>query len=781
MEGGAFSDRIRELALRPSEALKKDPGKKSKHGTHPRKLLPDGTPNPDWKPRKGGKSGDEHNRFQHAKFIMVDGEGVTYHWPEQPPYVVPDGRTAPLDDEGKPLSSGAHDYILLGNSEGETISSLDPGGLSTEACLEFLIHTGKLDRRAIVFSYVHSYDVTKWLRDIDADTWRRLREHKQTEPPVRWKGKKLTHSWGLIYTPRKEFRVIKYLPGVPYKDCPRVTVWDVFGFFQRSFVKAIEEWFPEHPLLQEIAEGKAGRSTFKPEELPDITAYMQRELQAGVQLMEALHAALVEAGVQLTRWDGAGAIAAYLLKSHKVKEAKGTCAVQDDRKEELDIAIRSAYSGGRIEVFRYGFWSAQRNGKKVHHADIRSAYPAAMVKLPALTGGSWQHRFYCEPEVFPGTSGTKQGVLRQQPWPVDFRPMYSLSLVQWDLQNRSELFPFFVREHGGHIVYPRRGMGWHWEPEIRAAQAALERGELQGTINILETWAFYEADPTYKPFAWVEELYKQRAAWKKAGRAAQFILKYGINALYGKLAQQKGWHFKEDGQLKLPPYFDLGWAGFITAHTRAQLYEASIGSAEGIICFQTDGIFSTEPLALDEGNGLGQWEADEVDSILVAQAGVYWVDVDEKTGTVEEGNEYRRGYDRGSISAGMVLDAYAKLERVVMAHSTRFLTAGSALGSSRLYAALGSWRTIDRELNLGTEGNSKRVERMHVNWRKTKAPRYGLIPTDAADAYESVQLLRPSLPYSLEWVVELDDGVDTRVIEREEEDSDMAHSLGLKS
>jgi hypothetical protein len=72
------------------------------------------------------------------------------------------------------------------------------------------------------------------------------------------------------------------------------------------------------------------------------------------------------------------------------------------------------------------------------------------------------------------------------------------------------------------------------------------------------------------------------------------------------------------------PYHDSVAAGLITAFTRARLVEALAQDPEAVVMLATDALFSTRPLSLDIGEGLGQWEEKVWPDLFIAQPGVYW-------------------------------------------------------------------------------------------------------------------------------------------------------------
>jgi hypothetical protein len=85
-----------------------------------------------------------------------------------------------------------------------------------------------------------------------------------------------------------------------------------------------------------------------------------------------------------------------------------------------------------------------------------------------------------------------------------------------------------------------------------------------------------------------------------------------LASLYGKTAQRSG----------RGPYCDVVAAGLITAITRARLIEAIGRDPESVVMLATDAVFSTRPLSLDIGDGLGKWEEKVWPDLFIAQPSV---------------------------------------------------------------------------------------------------------------------------------------------------------------
>ena len=216
------------------------------------------------------------------------------------------------DGEGANLPTGKHVYNLLANSRG--LYLVNHTGLSTDECFQFML--GSSTGREINVVFVGSYDVNMILRDVPEDRLRGL-----------WKEGRCTwNQYEIFYSHRKRFAVYE---NVHTKKRKRSFVlWDVFGYFQSSFVKACRKWLGEDfagslLVFDDIEAMKVKRSTFQVETIDSIIKYNYAECQLLVLLVEALFRSMDVAGISLQRYDGAGSIAASLLRKNNILMPKG--------------------------------------------------------------------------------------------------------------------------------------------------------------------------------------------------------------------------------------------------------------------------------------------------------------------------------------------------------------------------------------------------------------------------------------------------------------------------
>jgi hypothetical protein len=610
-------------------------------------------------------------------FMVWDGEGITY-------------------EEGK-----AQSYVLFGCSSGDYIVGEQ---LSTAECLELIMRVENEYPHVIHVGFSFKYDVEMILADLPIKSWYYLRKHGT----VRWKRYRIT------YHPGKRFTVSKWNEAQTQRTT--ATIYDVWGFFQSSFIVACRAWLEPHELaeIERVEEGKAKRGAFTVDELMTyVFPYWQSELGLLARLVNRLRERLTQAGVLPSSWHGPGAIATTIYREHKIRDHMARTmrdAVNDSDihiatlPDAVNEAAQFAYSAGHFERFQIGHHDAP-----VYQYDINSAYPAAISGLPSLRDGSWER------DVSPTFSPHLFGM-----WHIEFDC--------WAPERLSFAFPLFYRDERRCVSYPMTVSGWYWTPE-----AALVAGRKDARIT--ESWTWHPKGAAKYPFAFVSDMYAQRQQWKAEGNPAEKALKLSLNSLYGKMAQRAGWQEKQP----LPRFHQLEWAGYVTSYTRAVLYRAMNMSGPGLIAVETDAVFSTVPLPqLPISKQLGEWDLTEHAFITYLSSGTYWTDrkaayrgLDPDSLTHDDALRWlREGNWRGSLTG----------------RTTRFIGSGRGLGTP-LHRC---WVTESRELRPGMTG--KRIhmaETCPQCWR-------GVSPADALHPTIVATRGGESQPHLLPWLAASD-------------------------
>lgn len=520
------------------------------------------------------------------------------------------------------------DYTLLACSNGRRVINLERGGLTTKECLDFLL---QMPKRHILVCFGLGYDVNNWIRDLPRPALEKL-----------WKENYCY--WG-------DYR-IEWVSGCWFKvqhvQGSSVTVHEVFRFFQTSFVRALEAWNIGQSEI--IARMKSERGTFKRADIAEVTSYCLQECELLVELMNQLKSVCQEVDMVPRKWIGAGALAGKLLKRE---------GIENHHAYDLDIApvsvaedvILGAYFAGRIELLRQGIHS------RVNTVDIRSAYPAATTDLPSLDGAKLVHRKRFDP--------SKHGIWR----------------VSWDLLPDPPLITPFPCRKKQSIYWPASGSGWYHGIEVAAA---IDSGY---PITVHEGWVLKESGE--RPFNWIAPLFSERQRLKQEGRAAEKVVKLGLNSIYGKLAQGYGFNSRPQWQ----SYF---WAGYITAATRASVLRAA-NNSDNVIMIATDGIFCKRP-GVKGSNRLGGWELGSVSQLFSAQAGVYQ--------GISPGKEIlkSRGFFASEVDYDELREGWEIEGPSFVYHydSKRFMGLGISL-MRKDFSVWRTWRTEKRALMLAPE------------------------------------------------------------------------------
>lgn len=532
-----------------------------------------------------------HNMATHPKTAIVPTYQVeeahtnpflrqrkTYKKKDNRPFVAWDG-------EGYTDENGEHHYMLFGCSDGEYIKG---ESLTGAQCFDLMLTVAR-KRKAHHVIFSGGYDVVMMIRHYPTKVVQRILNSQPT-----WYG-------GF----RHEYFKGKYLR--LSNGTHSITLYDVFTFFSTSFVRACREYLGDHPDFDRIESTKLKRDKFTESDLEtEILPYMQQELKYLVQLCDILKKRLNDAGIELTQWHGPGAVASAVLKQRGIKAHMAT---NDERIAE---AARYAYFGGRFEQFRIGYTQ-----DKVYQYDIRSAYPFAISRLPSLAGITWVNR-------------------QRKRNTFNTYGLYKVSYHATDRMTLDKPGPLPWRDKNGNIYYPHDiHSGWYWGIELQATQR-----HQTGELTILDAWE-PKTDPADFPFTWVAEMYNERARMKKEGNPTQLALKLAMNSLYGKLAQSKGAKLNPDGTWRIPTYHQLEWAGWITAASRAKLYDAMMQAGSSLIAVETDAVYSTKPLDLPCSPKLGDWEEEIAEAIMYVQSGVYFKKKDGKWALKSRGFEPR--------------------------------------------------------------------------------------------------------------------------------------------
>jgi hypothetical protein len=439
-----------------------------------------------------------------------------------------------------------HHYYLLRAGE----FALETGkALSWVECLQFLAN---LPTDRIWVSYFFDYDVTMMLRDAPEERVRRLLDTDCRRIP----GKPCSSfpvdigKFQVDYMPHKEFRVRQWIGPGPKVYSDWVIIHDTGTFFQSSFVSALTKWFADEPdlkpVIDQIAEGKAQRNDFG-----QVTEYEREynrlEIAMLERLMEKFRILCDELDLRPLKWQGPGNLVSAVFKREKLP--RNSQITLFDTHPDLIRMANAAYYGGRFEVSTFGDIKGP-----VYQYDINSAYANTYRNLPCLIHGEWRR--------VSGNGTGASGRIRVHDvsfeHPADF---------QWGT------LP--IRTTKGTLIFPRRGRGLYWSPELDLATKHGVKLTSHGG------WE-YRATCECRYFGFVDDMYAMRARIGKDVRGLP--IKIVLASTYGKLAQSVG----------CAPYSNPIWSGLIVSTVRAKLAHAALSLGNGgadVLMLATDGLF----------------------------------------------------------------------------------------------------------------------------------------------------------------------------------------------
>jgi hypothetical protein len=206
-------------------------------------------------------------------------------------------------------------------------------------------------------------------------------------------------------------------------------------------------------------------------------------------------------------------------------------------------------------------------------------------------------------------------------------------------------------------------------------------------------------------------MYDNRRILQNKKNPAERALKLILNSVYGKLAQTVG------ATDKPPTWHQLEYAGYITSHTRAKLYDAMLQKPESLIAVETDAVFTTEPLDLPHTDALGDWEETYFDEIIYLQSGYYYGVQDGKVTCKYRGMDHDKktgqplGLDYDTVCQ-MLRDYTGFVEGpspALFTYTTRFIGLGLGLKTSA------NWRSWEKQSKCIRLNADKRYSKRYHN------------------------------------------------------------------
>lgn len=578
--------------------------------------------------KKRASLGKNSGKLWTPTFSGVDGESFLT------------GRKVRAEINGKMKEVDEQAYLYLFRHDLET--PLLPefpdewtNGLRTARCLSYLTRktSGGRNGMALVGFFLN-FDFEWILKDLPQSDYKALQKGETVEY--------MDGYYRLTWIPSKFLQIEKmfwrdYQNEKENADDPdkpprymTTRIQDTQGFFQTSFVDALDKWgLGDSPLLKTIEAGKAARGAFEWKDVKKVQTYNLYEQLLLEELLMRVHKAFKDAydsvglsfdHINAYSWSGPGVFSNDFLRqtlwteehpavSESLAESFWENATLP-AEENAPYPFTMAYYGGRIECTTIG---------RVHDSfnyDITSAYPYATSLLPSWT----QEDFH-----FYEAVGLDQ---------LAKRPAGMVHIL-FDFPLGWTMYPFPVRvRHNGspNVYYPAKGETYIMTPELYAFFDHATEAEkkcvivldgilldgLNGRGDALSRLPECELSTTARYVLLMAAL---RVDLKKVGAWAEKALKLILNSIYGKTIQQVGAH----------KYFSDFASSWITSVCRSLIWRAiaPVKETNAILMTMTDGLYSRVELSFCESRleeKLGNFEKESFSMHDLFKPGVYRYD-----------------------------------------------------------------------------------------------------------------------------------------------------------
>lgn len=255
----------------------------------------------------------------------------------------------------------------------------------------------------------------------------------------------------------------------------------------------------------------------------------------------------------------------------------------DHDRDVLRFAV-AAYNGGKFEVTRKGRGS-------FYEYDIVSAYPYEISNLVDIR---------------------KARVVRDARYRA--RAAYSLYDITTNL-------PFNLNSP---VVVKSRNLCTF---PVGIINRVVTKGEYEyliahgADVKINKAVHLIVENPTFPYREEILKLMEQKNRYKRESDVMRYhTVKIFLNSLYGKMAQL----IEDRGKLKAGAAWNPIYAGEVTARCRLRVTEMQ-QKYKSIVAVHTDSIISTQPLDIEMGSELGEWEFSKSGEGVILGTGIYQI------------------------------------------------------------------------------------------------------------------------------------------------------------
>lgn len=377
----------------------------------------------------------------------------------------------------------------------------------------------------------------------------------------------------ISYIPHKMLKIRRW-------DSVTVYHYDLLQFFRCGLDYASRRYLDREP--PEIKEDRA--DLFSHYDTQEIGEYCQWDATAtrdlGVWYFKSLH--------ELDLYPK------HLISSGNLAERfvlqKGNVPTWRDNPKKINQFFWKALRGAWVDVWKKGHF------EEVYKYDLKSAYPAVINDLPDFRQGEWLKNVH----------------------PED----YDIGVALIELNHTQDSIPCLPTFFDMRNVYP------HLDQPVRiwATFSEVRRYQQTGDIDIIESYGFHPTNDNKPWESLVQKLLKLKN--ERQGEGGLYMAtKAIINSFYGKTVQRVEMD-NEDAYLT-GRIFNPVTACEILARCRMWLWDAIRGDEDKVISIATDCVMTTEPLDLDIGDELGDWEVEaEGEPGIFVATGIYEIEGD---------------------------------------------------------------------------------------------------------------------------------------------------------
>jgi hypothetical protein len=384
---------------------------------------------------------------------------------------------------------------------------------------------------------------------------------KSKEHRIEYEGFRIT------YIPKKLLRIaeIKNKRGA-------IHLYDASQYYENKSLDSQAKEYLNEGKLDAVSAKQIGKSySYYKKNYKEIVKYCKRDAELTLKL-----ALFAMDNVKDLGFNPSNPISPATISRKYQKDVKGWGKRLDKmelKERQANNIAMYAYKGGIFSTLKKGYFK-----DKLYDYDVNSCYPAIMINLPDWRNGEFEFMEETgKPENYE--YGWVAVELDSEYVPYRCKENYEVKEIyegigEWNMKYtaRKVVFPVGIRieiitteeyrwlfKHKENVKWLKQGIGW-----------------------------VKKTDKYPRPFGWMKEMFKKRAALKKKGnKALAQTLKLLMNSLYGSTVMRKN---------GIGDLTNFCYGSYITARARLQMFDVVIDNYDFIVNIATDGILTTKKL-----------------------------------------------------------------------------------------------------------------------------------------------------------------------------------------